>query len=65
MQTLACSGIVDSFWFRVMREAIDPKPLRSSYNPGALPERTVREVKLFEFGPVTFPAYAAATVTLA
>jgi hypothetical protein len=38
-----------------MREAIDPKPSRSSHNLKALPERTVREVKLFEFGSVTFP----------
>jgi HK97 family phage prohead protease len=53
-----------SFRFRVMRESIDAKPARSSYNPDALPERTLREVKLFELGPVTFPAYAGATAGL-
>jgi hypothetical protein len=26
-----------------------------------MPERTIREVQLFEFGPVVFPAYPAAT----
>ena len=28
---------------------------------GDLPVRTLQEVRLHEFGPVTFPAYAAAT----
>jgi hypothetical protein len=26
-----------------------------------LPERTIKELRLFEFGPVTFPAYQSAT----
>jgi phage head maturation protease len=47
-----------------MRESIDERPARSSYNPEALPERTLREVKLFELGSVTFPAYAGATAGL-
>jgi hypothetical protein len=47
-----------SFRFRVMRESIDAKPARSSYNPEQLPERPIREARLFEFGPVTFHAYA-------
>jgi hypothetical protein len=47
------------------RQSIDEKPARSSYNPEALPERTLRGVKLFELGPVTFPAYAGATAQLA
>ena len=36
-----------------------PKPPR--HNPHGLPERTVKEAKVPEFGPVTFPAYAGAT----
>ena len=50
-----------SFRFQVMREEVVDKPERSEYNPDALPERTIKEVTLFEFGPVTFPAYQEAT----
>lgn len=51
-----------SFRFQVVREDFNKKPETSDYNPGALPERTVTEVRLMEFGPVTYPAYAGATV---
>lgn len=37
------------------------KPDPSDYNPGRLPERTITDLDLYEFGPVTFPAYAGAT----
>lgn len=52
-----------SFRFRVIpgKDEWNDHPERSEANPDALPERTVREVQLFEFGPVTFPAYANAT----
>lgn len=52
-----------SFRFRVIpgKDEWNDHPERSASNPDALPERTVREVQLFEFGPVTFPAYANAT----
>jgi HK97 family phage prohead protease len=50
-----------SFRFRVMKEELDQKPKGSSHNPDAIPERTIREAQVFEFGPVTFPAYAGAT----
>lgn len=50
-----------SFRFRVMREDIVEEPDPSAYNPRGLPERTIREAGVQEFGPVTFGAYSAAT----
>ncbi len=50
-----------SFRFRVMKEDFNKKPERSDYNPAAMPERTIREASVEEFGPVTFPAYAGAS----
>lgn len=49
------SGSLDgmSFRFSVVREDWD--------DSDDLPLRTLREVKLYEFGPVTFPAYEATT----
>lgn len=53
-----------SFAFQVVKESIVQEPKRSAYNPDGLPERTITELRLFEFGPVTFPAYATATAGL-
>jgi phage head maturation protease len=50
-----------SFRFQVVRENIDNAARVSTYNPKGLPERTITEAKVFEFGPVTYPAYAGAT----
>jgi HK97 family phage prohead protease len=50
-----------SFRFRVMKEEFVDKPSRSDDNPDRLPERTIKEASVEEFGPVTFPAYAGAT----
>ncbi|MCI0636944.1 MAG: HK97 family phage prohead protease [Actinobacteria bacterium] len=50
-----------SFRFRVLKEEFVAEPKRSPFNPGQLPERTVLEAQVREFGPVTFPAYADAT----
>jgi HK97 family phage prohead protease len=47
--------------FSVMREEEVSTPEPSDHNPNGLPERTIKEAQLFEFGPVTFPAYAGAT----
>jgi HK97 family phage prohead protease len=50
-----------SFRFRVMREEYVEEPGVSDYNPKGLPERTIKEASVSEFGPVTFPAYPNAT----
>ncbi len=50
-----------SFRFQVMRETLVQSPEHSTYNPAALPERTIQEARVMEFGPVTFPAYQGAT----
>jgi HK97 family phage prohead protease len=47
--------------FSVLREDIVDKPEPSPSNPRGLQERTIKEARLMEFGPVTFPAYAGAT----
>lgn len=46
--------------FRVLKEEFVKEPGRSDHNPEGLPERTVKEAFVREFGPVTFPAYGAA-----
>jgi HK97 family phage prohead protease len=50
-----------SMRFGVMREHENKRPEPSEHNPDGLPERTVIEARVPEFGPVTFPAYAGAT----
>lgn len=50
-----------SFMFRVLAEKWVKEPDRSDDNPDGLPERTITEVRLFEAGPVTWPANPDAT----
>ncbi len=50
-----------SFRMRVIRDEVNEDPGASDYNPKGLPERTIKEVRLFEFGPVTFPANPGST----
>jgi hypothetical protein len=50
-----------SYRFQVNEEQWDQKPGRSQHNPDGLPERTILDMTVREFGPVTFPAYAKAT----
>lgn len=53
-----------SFRFRITKEEWDDEPKVSEYNPKGLPERTIKQVRLFEFGPVTFPANPSSTAGL-
>jgi HK97 family phage prohead protease len=53
-----------SFMFEVLGESWDNEPERSDYNPDGLPERTIHEVRLFEAGPVTWPANPEASAAL-
>lgn len=50
-----------SFRFSVAAESWEEPGRATKANPGKLPERTISDVNLYEFGPVTFPAYAGAT----
>lgn len=53
-----------SFRMRVMREEWVEEPGVSDHNPEGIPERTIKEIQLFEGGPVTFPAYDSATAAV-
>ena len=53
-----------SFRFEVIKDMWNDEPERSEHNPEGLPERTILEVRLHEFGPVTFGANPAATSSL-
>ena len=57
-------GYGSSFMFRVIRDEWNDDPGKSDYNPEGIPERTIKEVRLFEFGPVTWPANPDATAGL-
>lgn len=50
-----------SFMFEVLGESWDREPEKSADNPDGIPERTINEVRLFEAGPVTWPANPGAT----
>lgn len=50
-----------SFMFEVIRESWNKEPEPSEENPEGLPERDIEEVRLFEAGPVTWPASPTAS----
>jgi hypothetical protein len=50
-----------SFRFSIEKDVWDHTPDPSEYNLAGIPERTITEARVFEFGPVTFPANAKAT----
>lgn len=54
IKALLRSGALDGMSFRMT--VVDE---RWTYPDDDLPERTIKEIRLYEFGPVTFPAYAA------
>jgi HK97 family phage prohead protease len=47
--------------FSVMREEWTDEPGVSDHNPKGLPERVIKEIRIYEGGPVTFGAYDGAT----
>jgi phage head maturation protease len=53
-----------SFRFDMVRWEDVKTPGASAHNPKGLTERTVRELTMPEFGPVTFPAYAGAELQM-
>lgn len=53
-----------SFRFSVIREDVVQRPPRSEWNPRGIPERTVQEARVMEFGPVSYPQYVEATAGL-
>ena len=61
MPALRAKQLGASFRFKVTDEEwIEPKT-STTHNPGKLPERTIRAVDLYEYGPVTWGAYPEAT----
>jgi HK97 family phage prohead protease len=53
-----------SFRFEVIRDDWKRNPGKSAGNPRGLDERLVQEIRMSEFGPVTFPAYKTTSVGL-
>ncbi len=53
-----------SFRFSIREENLTQFPERSKTNPLGLPESTIREAKVKEFGPCTFGQYEGATAGL-
>lgn len=50
-----------SFRMRVIQDEWNDEPGVSDHNPRGIPERTITETRVFEFGPVTFPANSEAS----
>lgn len=53
-----------SMRMRVVKDEWNDAPAPSKDNPKGLPERTIKEVRLYEFGPVTFPANPSSTASV-
>ena len=63
-ETRGTSLLGASFRFRVIKDEWNEEPGVSEHNPTGLPERTIKEVRNHEFGPVVFPAYVEASAGL-
>jgi hypothetical protein len=61
MEGLRAGQYGQSFKMEILREEFVEEPGASEHNPKGLPERSIKEIRLFEYGPVTFPAYANTT----
>jgi HK97 family phage major capsid protein/HK97 family phage prohead protease len=57
-------GVSYRFSVDPARDEYNPSPGKSPANPKGLPERTIRQAWVYEFGPVTFPADAGADVAV-
>jgi phage head maturation protease len=53
-----------SFRFSAVKDEHRPYPPRSDANPKGIPETTVTEARLVEFGPTPFPAYKGTSAGL-
>jgi HK97 family phage prohead protease len=51
-----------SFWFGILHANWEQRPAKSQHNPYGIPEQSLTELMLKEFGPVTFPEYEGAKV---
>lgn len=60
---LAGGAYGQSFRFQVLRDEWVEEPDISEHNPKGIPERTITEVRLIEFGPTVFPASPATNST--
>lgn len=58
---LAAGQYGASVRMKVFVDDVDYRPTRSSFNPRGIPQRTIREFGIREFGPVTFAAYVGAS----
>lgn len=61
---LRLGGYGSSFMFETIRDEWNNEPEESDHNPHGIPERTIREARTFEAGPVTWPASPTATAGL-
>lgn len=61
MDGLRAGQYGQSFKMEILREEFVEEPGASEHNPKGIAERSIKEIRLFEFGPVTFPAYGNTT----